>query len=60
MKIIQVIPVFNLAGAETMCETLSRELVRMGEHVIVVSLYSTETPMHNVAASDCTAAVVCC
>ena len=39
MKIIQIMPEFGLAGAETMCENLSYELVRQGEDVIVISLY---------------------
>lgn len=39
MTIIQVIPMFGLAGAETMCENLSIELSRRGHVVYVVSLY---------------------
>ncbi|WP_368887076.1 glycosyltransferase [Limosilactobacillus fermentum] len=39
MKIVQVIPMFGLAGAETMCENLTMELHREGHHVVVVSLY---------------------
>ena len=40
MKIIQVMPEFGLAGAETMCENLTRELIKLGNQVIVVSLYT--------------------
>lgn len=39
MKVIQVMPEFGLAGAETMCENLSVELVKMGVDVVVISLY---------------------
>lgn len=39
MKIVQIIPMFGLAGAETMCENLATELHREGHDVIVVSLY---------------------
>lgn len=45
MKIVQIIPTLNLAGAERMCETLSIELKRKGNDVIVVSLFSVETPL---------------
>ena len=40
MKIIQVMPEFGLAGAETMCENLTQELIKLGNQVIVVSLYT--------------------
>lgn len=40
MIIVQVIPMFGLAGAETMCENLSIELHREGHKVVVVSLYN--------------------
>ena len=39
MKVIQIMPEFGLAGAETMCENLTYELMRQGVQVIVVSLY---------------------
>lgn len=39
MKIIQVMPEFGLAGAETMCENLIYELVKLGHDVTVVSMY---------------------
>ena len=45
MKIIQVIPVFSMGGAEIMCETLTYELKKLGHEVIAVSLYSIETPI---------------
>lgn len=43
MKIMQVIPVLDLAGAETMCQNLAIELHKMGHEVMVVSLYKKET-----------------
>lgn len=39
MKIMQFMPEFGLAGAETMCENLSYELLAKGHDVTVVSLY---------------------
>lgn len=39
MKIIQVIPLLDLAGAETMCENLTNGLLKLGHEVTVVSLY---------------------
>lgn len=39
MKIVQVMPEFGLAGAETMCETLTYELRSLGHEVVVISLY---------------------
>ena len=39
MKIIQLMPEFGLAGAETMCENLTCELISRGHDVLVVSLY---------------------
>lgn len=39
MKIIQLMPEFRLAGAETMCENLTCELISRGHDVLVVSLY---------------------
>lgn len=43
MKIIQVIPLFGMGGAEIMCENLVYELKKLGHEVIVVSLYSEKT-----------------
>lgn len=43
MKVIQVIPRLGLAGAETMCENLTRALLREGCQVILVSLYRERT-----------------
>ena len=43
MKIMQIIPTFKLAGAETMCENLCIALKDAGEVVIAVSLYSDQT-----------------
>lgn len=40
MKVIQIIPNLALAGAETMCATLSEELYKEKIEVTVVSLYS--------------------
>ncbi len=45
MKIIQVMPEFNLAGAEVMCENLCYELAKMGHKVIVISMYNLHTPI---------------
>lgn len=39
MKIVQVMPEFGLAGAETMCENLTYELIKLGHEVIVISMY---------------------
>lgn len=39
MKIVQVMPEFGLAGAETMCENLVYELVKQGHEVTVISMY---------------------
>lgn len=39
MNIIQIIPTLGVGGAETMCETLSYELINNGHKVTVVSLY---------------------
>lgn len=43
MKIIQVIPTFGIGGAETMCENLSYELIKMGHLVTIISLYNFHT-----------------
>lgn len=40
MNIIQVIPTFGVGGAETMCENLTYELIKMGHVVTVISLYN--------------------
>lgn len=45
MRILQVIPVLDMAGAETMCQNLSVELHEMGHDVLVISLYTKETPL---------------
>ena len=39
MKIAQIMPEFGLAGAETMCENLTYELIKAGHEVVVVSMY---------------------
>ncbi len=39
MKIVQIMPEFGLAGAETMCENLTYELCKIGHEVIVISMY---------------------
>lgn len=39
MKVIQIMPEFGLAGAETMCENLCYELKKDGIELLVVSLY---------------------
>ena len=43
MKVIQVIPTFELAGAERMCETLIDGLKRQQIDVVAVSLFSRKT-----------------
>ena len=45
MKIIQIIPQFGLAGAETMCENLAYELKKLGHEVIVLSLFDYQSPI---------------
>ena len=45
MKILQVLPELRLAGAQIMVENLTRELIRNGNTVEVVSLYSNRTPL---------------
>ena len=52
MKIIQEIPLLDLAGAETMCENLTNGLLKLGHEVTVVSLYTyhsaiTDRMQHN-------------
>lgn len=47
MKIVQIIPEFKLAGAETMCENLVHELTKQGHSVLVISMYSTDSPITN-------------
>ena len=43
MKVIQVIPTLELAGAERMCETLTLELKKKNVDVQVVSLFYSDT-----------------
>lgn len=43
MKVLQVIPEFKLAGAETMCENLLSQLKERGIDVVAVSLFRTES-----------------
>lgn len=45
MKVMQVIPCLDIAGAEIMCEMLTEALTKQGHQVIVVSLYGIETPI---------------
>ena len=45
MKVIQVIPNLCVGGAEIMCEILTNELIKNNINVIIVSLYSCETPI---------------
>ena len=45
MKVIQVIPTLELAGAERMCETLTLELKKKNIDVQVVSLFYSDTPI---------------
>lgn len=39
MKIVQIMPDFGVAGAEIMCENLTYELDKLGNEVIIISLY---------------------
>ena len=43
MKIMQLIPSFEMGGAETMCEGLCKQLTKMGHQVVAVSLSSQRT-----------------
>ena len=43
MKIMQIIPSFELAGAEIMCENLIYGLTKLGHQVIAVSMYDKKT-----------------
>ena len=43
MKIVQIIPSFNIGGAEVMCENLTYDLLKKGHDVIVLSLYNDRT-----------------
>ena len=43
MKIIQIIPTFETAGAEIMCENLIYALTKLGHQVIAVSMYDYKT-----------------
>ena len=45
MKIIQLMPEFDLAGAEIMVENLTYFLTQAGHDVIVVSMYTKNTPI---------------
>lgn len=45
MRIIQIMPEFGLAGAETMCENLTYELKKLGHDVIVISMYDYHSPI---------------
>lgn len=45
MKIMLVIPQFIMAGAETMCENLTYELINRGHEITVVSLYDYHSPI---------------
>lgn len=40
-------PEFGLAGAETMCENLTYELIGRGNEVVVISLYNYHSPITN-------------
>lgn len=43
MKIIQIMPDFGLAGAETMVENLSCSLAAEGHDVLVISFFDLHT-----------------
>ena len=45
-NILQVMPEFGLAGAETMCENLIYELMSTGDYrIVVASLYNFHSPI---------------
>lgn len=43
MKIMQIVPSFEVGGAETMCAGLCRHLMALGHQVVAVSLSSVKT-----------------
>lgn len=45
MKVLQVIPMFRVAGAEIMCENLCNALCEQGCEVVAVSLFTEHTPI---------------
>ncbi len=45
MKIMQIMPEFDLAGAEIMAENLTYSLIGRGHEVVVVSMYTKNTPI---------------
>ena len=45
MKIVQIVPELKLAGAQIMVESLSKELKKRGHDVVIISLYSIDTPI---------------
>lgn len=46
MNILQVMPEFGLAGAETMCEALCYEIIKSGKHnLFVASLFDYHSPI---------------
>lgn len=45
MRIIQFIPTLNLAGAETMCKSLTQELVKLGHEVEIICEYDCNNDM---------------
>lgn len=45
MKVLQITPTLCMGGAETMCENLTNNLIKLGIEVVVVSLYDKHTPI---------------
>ena len=45
MKVIQIIPELDVAGAEIMCENLTYGLSALGVEVMVISFYDKKTPI---------------
>lgn len=45
MKILQITPTLCMGGAETMCENLTNNLIKLGQEVVVISLYDRKTPI---------------
>ena len=52
MKIMQIMPEFELAGAEIMAENLTYALQKKGHEVVVVSMYEKHTPITDRLEAD--------
>lgn len=52
MKIMQIMPEFELAGAEIMAENLTYALRKKGHEVVVISMYEKHTPITDRLEAD--------